>query len=410
MIQLLFFLLLALGFSFVCSILEAVLLSTNQSFLLTKAEGGNKAALKLLSFKQNIDRPLSAILSLNTVAHTVGAAGVGAKATEEFGEVYFGAVSAILTILILVFTEIIPKTLGARYWRQLALIVSPVINVLIFITYPLVKISELITKSISHKHNEQTTSREELSALANIGVEEGVFEESENSIIQNLIKLNSVKLHEIMTHRIDIVALPVEATLEEVVAVVNEEKYSRIPIYEDNIDNIIGVLHSKYLIQYLEDCSTKENFNLKDIILQPFFVPEFRKLEDLFKEIKKNNNHMAIVIDEYGGTSGVVTLEDLIEEILGNIFDEDDELENDIVTVDENTFIINGTTSLDDVMDFVGVELPIEKYETLSGFLIGQLGSIPEKDDDSTIDFNGLIFKVLESDKKIVSKVQVCRA
>lgn len=411
MILLFLYLFLALSISFLCSILESVLLSTTQSFLSAKQEAGNQSAKKLINLKQNIDRPLSAILSLNTVAHTVGAAGVGAQATKVFGEAYFGIVSAVLTILILVVTEIIPKTLGARYWRELALPVGRIIEVLIFITYPLVLMSEIITKIISNnKHENYSTSREELTALANIGAEEGVFEESENKIIQNLIKFQSVKLHEIMTHRTDIVALPVDASLKEVIYAINIEKYSRMPVYEDNIDNIVGVVHTKFLIQYLTEKNNIDNFNLRDIIQQPYFAPEFKRTDETFREIQENQNHMVIVIDEYGGTAGIVTLEDLIEAIVGSILDETDEVEQDILTLDEGTFIIKGTTSLDDVSDFLNVRLPIEEYETLSGFLIGQLGKIPEKGDELTVEFSGIVFRIKETDAKKITKVKVCKA
>lgn len=298
MTLLLFYLSLSLIVSFLCSILESVLLSSTHSFLLAKEESGNKAATALINLKQNIDRPLSAILTLNTAAHTVGAAGVGAQATKLFGEAYFGIVSAILTMLILVFTEIIPKTLGARYWRELALTSGTIIKVLIIITFPLVKLSEYITRVISSKQLEQTTTREELSAMANLGAEEGIFEETENSIIQNLINFNSVKLYEIMTHRTNIVALAVNASLDEVSSFINQEKYSRIPVYEDNIDNIIGILHVKYLIQYLSEDGDKKEFNLRNIIRKPYFVAGFKRTDELFKELQLNKNHMAIIMEE----------------------------------------------------------------------------------------------------------------
>ena len=179
---LIFFLFLALFLSFICSIMEAVLLSTPLSFFKIKEEKGGKAAKGLVDLKKNIDRPLSAILSLNTVAHTIGAAGVGAQATKIFGEAYFGIISAILTILILIFSEIIPKTLGARYWRKLAVSAGVAVRVTIIITYPLVIISALISNIFSKNSSEKSTSREEISALANIGQEEGIFGEKENKI------------------------------------------------------------------------------------------------------------------------------------------------------------------------------------------------------------------------------------
>jgi CBS domain containing-hemolysin-like protein len=202
MALLLFYLFLALIVSFLCSIMEAILLSVPQSYLRMKEEKGSRISGKLIRLKQNIDRPLSAILSLNTIAHTVGAAGVGAQATKVFGEAYFGLVSAILTVLILIFTEIIPKTIGARYWRSLLAFAGQAIQATIILTYPLVILSNYITRFLSNHKAEKTTSREEISTLARIGSEEGIFEEKENKIIQNLIRLKNIRIDEIMTPRV----------------------------------------------------------------------------------------------------------------------------------------------------------------------------------------------------------------
>lgn len=410
MTLLLIYLFLALGVSFLCSVLEAVLLSTTPSYLNVKLESGNKRARLFMDLKKNVDRPLSAILTLNTIAHTVGASGVGAQATKVFGDAYFGIISAVLTILILVFSEIIPKTIGARYWRSMALVSAQLIQYLIYITYPLVVVSEYITKMISSKSHEQTTtSREELSVLANVGTQEGVFEADENKIIQSIIKRKAITVNEVMTHRTDIVALPVNASLEEVVSVVTKEKYSRVPIYEGNIDNIVGILHAKDLIKYLSGYHNADEFNVRDVCRTPYMASMFMTMDQLFKDFQQNKIHIAIIIDEFGGTAGIVTHEDLLEEIVGEIFDEDDEIVKDIIKVDENTFYINGSISLDDVVDYFNVELPIEKYETLSGFIIGQIGRIPMNGDKDSIEYAGFVFKIEEVDGRMISKVKVCR-
>lgn len=181
-------------------------------------------------------------------------------------------------------------------------------------------------------------------------------------------------------------------------------------VYEDNIDNIVGVLHAKYVIQYLSDDEARKNFNIRDITRRPYFVPDSKRTDELFKEMQKNNTHMAVIIDEFGGTAGIITLEDLIEAIVGNIFDEDDEVEKDIDKLDENTYIINGTTSLYTVRNYLDVELPTEDYETLGGFIVGQLGRIPDNDDKPSVEFDGFVFKVEEVHEKRVSKVKVCKA
>ena len=195
------YLLLALSVSFLCSVLEAVLLSTPVSFITMKEQEGAKNAPLMKRLKQDIDKPISAILSLNTIAHTVGSAGVGAEAVKVFGEVYFGVISAVLTILILVLSEIIPKTIGSYYWRQLAMPAATVIRVMIIISYPLVWLSEWITKLVASKKQPLSVSREEVSAMVSVGTQEGVFDNSESQMIQSLFKLSSKTLHEIMTPR-----------------------------------------------------------------------------------------------------------------------------------------------------------------------------------------------------------------
>ncbi|WP_058309070.1 hemolysin family protein [Gracilibacillus massiliensis] len=411
MVLLFFYLFLALGVSFLCSILEAVFLSTTPSYLNVQAENGKKRAKLFLNMKENVDRPLSAILTLNTIAHTIGASGVGAQATKVFGEAYFGVVSAILTILILVVSEIIPKTLGARYWKSMALGSGQIIHYLIYLTYPLVIVSEYITKIISKNSDGQTTtSREELAMLADVGTKEGVFEEDENKIIQGTIKRWAVKVSEVMTHRTEIIALSSEATLKEVVSVVDEEKFSRVPVYEDSIDNVVGILHAKDLIQYLNASNNPEDFNVMDFCRKPYIAPEFKTLDELFKDFQTNKIHIAIIIDEFGGTAGIVTLEDLLEEIVGEIFDEDDEVITDITRIDDNTFFVNGSIDLDEVVEYFNVALPIEEYETLSGFIIGQIGRIPSVGDTDSIEFEELIFKIEEVDGRMISNVKVCKA
>ena len=238
MILLLFYLFLALFVSFLCSVMESVLLSTPISFLKVKEESGHKSAITFIKLKQSVEKPLSAILSLNTVAHTIGAAGVGAQATKMFGEIYFGIISAILTLLILVFSEIIPKTIGVRYWRKLALVSGIIINTMVIITLPLVIMAGYITKLFSKNTDVPTVSRDEISAMANIGTDEGIFDEKENKIIQNIIRLRAIKVSEIMTPRVVVAVADENMTLEEFLMKKKFLHYSRIPIYSKNNDNI----------------------------------------------------------------------------------------------------------------------------------------------------------------------------
>ena len=323
MITLFAYLFLALFVSFLCSIMEAVLLSTPQSFLIVKYENGNLWAKTFIDLKNNIDKPLSAILSLNTIAHTVGAAGVGAQAVKVFGEASFGIVSAILTILILIITEIIPKSIGARYWRNLTSITSYIIKGMIFITYPLVVISSVITKMISGNQQEKTTSREEIAALASIGTDEGVFTEKEHKIIQNLLRLKNVKVKEIMTPRVVVAVANEKLSLEEFLKNKDYLKFSRIPIYSGNVENITGYVFRQTVFEKLAE--GQHELQLKNIKRDIVVVPNSIVLFTIWEKLLEKREHIALIIDEYGGLDGIVTMEDIIETLLGlEIIDEKD--------------------------------------------------------------------------------------
>ena len=321
------YLALVLVVSFICSIMESVLLSLPVSYIISRIENGQQKAKKMLALKENADQPLSAILSLNTVAHTVGAAGVGAQATIIFGDAYFGMVSAILTILILVFTEIIPKTLGANYSKELMNVSASTIRAMIFITYPFVMISSYLTKVLSRNENEPTTSREEVSALANIGTDEGIFEDNENKIIQNLIKLKDIKVAEVMTPRVVVITASEDMSLQEFMDNKEFLSFSRIPIFKNNKDNITGyVLRSMVFEELAED---QFDVKLKDIKRDILTFPKTVTLFNAWEEMLSKREHISLIIDEYGGMDGITTLEDIIESMLGfEIIDEKDKVDD----------------------------------------------------------------------------------
>jgi CBS domain containing-hemolysin-like protein len=303
--------------------MESVLLSTPQSFLIVKHEEGHIWAKSFINMKMNIDKPLSAILSLNTVAHTVGAAGVGAQAIKVFGDAYFGIVSAVLTILILVVTEIIPKTIGARYWKNLTRASYLTIKMMIFFTYPLVVMSSVITKVFSKQKNEQTTSREEIAALASIGAGEGLFSDKENKIIQNILKLKNVRVTEIMTPRVVVAVANEDLSLNEFLKSKDYLKFSRIPVYSGNDENITGYVFRQEVFENLAE--EKQNLTLKEIKREIIVVPDSTTLFSLWEKLLEKKEHIALIVDEYGGLDGIVTMEDIIETLLGlEIVDEKD--------------------------------------------------------------------------------------
>ena len=330
---LLIYFMLAVGVSFLCSILEAVLLSQNQSYIESLKITKPKLAKRLENQKKNIELSIGSILTLNTFAHTLGAAGVGAEAVKIFGDEYMFYISAILTILILVFSEIIPKTIGAMYWKELAGISSRLIQFLTFITYPLLFIMNFITSFISKNKPIETITKEELKATINMSEEAGIIKQKDFRIIENILKYSKVKVKEIYTPRKVLFSLNQEDLINslENKETVNIEmdklkEYSRIPIYNENIDDIVGVIFSKeFFHEFIEN--TLENKN--DIIRPVFKINEnipISKLLDLFLSKKE---HMFIVVDHYDQTKGIVTLEDVLEELLGTeIVDEFDTIIN----------------------------------------------------------------------------------
>lgn len=322
---LLFYLIAAISISFLCSVLEAVLLSTPISFVNMKLKNGEKSAILLMKYKQDIDRPISAILSLNTVAHTIGAAGVGAEAVNIFGQTYFGLISAIVTILILVFSEIIPKTIGATYWRSLAMSSGKAIQIMIIITFPLVWLSEFITRLIARNRQDSSVSREEVSAMVSLGEEEGVFKIKESKIIQNLLKLEDVSANDIMTPSIVVARASEDMTLQEFYTHKKLLHHSRIPIYKDSKDNITGYVLRQSVFEYL--AGDRHDLTLKEIKREICVFRDDLSIVRIWESLLERKEHIALIVNEYGGFDGIVTMEDIIETILGlEILDEKDKI------------------------------------------------------------------------------------
>lgn len=267
---------------------------------------------------------------------------------------------------------------------------------------------------LQKKHAQHAVTEEGIRQMVDAGGSNGSIDESEKEMINNIFELSNTSVEEIATHRTDIVAVPLEATLAEIKEVLMDEKYSRIVVYEDNIDNIVGVFHVKDLVKYILTDSTRMeegNFHLEDIMMQPYFVPFSKKTDELIEEMQREKVHMAIVIDEYGGTSGIVTMEDVMEEIVGNIFDEYDlEEEEDICPIDENSYSISGKADLQDVAEQLGIVFEDdEDYDTLGGYLIGRLGRIPEDDEMPEIAVGGWLFQIKQFEEKRIEKVYALR-
>ncbi|MGM9694724.1 MAG: CNNM domain-containing protein [Alloprevotella sp.] len=321
---LLLYLFAALGFSFLCSVLEAVLLSTPMTFVSMLESEGRAGASLLKKYKQDIDKPISAILTLNTIAHTVGAAGVGAQSQEIWGDEFFAATSAVLTFLILVLSEIIPKTIGACYWRQLAIPSVRIIHTLVVITYPFVLLSEFITHFFSPNRQPMTVSREEVSAMVNVGAEEGVLAKKENRMIQNLLKLDDIKARDIMTPSSVVEMAEESMTLREFYRHEAYSTYSRIPVYnEENDDFIKGYVLRQTILEKLSE--DKFELRLTDIVRPVLTFQENEPVSKIWEKLLAKKEHISVIIDEYGCFRGIVTMEDVIETMLGTeIVDEKD--------------------------------------------------------------------------------------
>ena len=305
-------------------------MSTPMSFISMKENEGNKTATLMKRYKNNVDRPVGAILSLNTIAHTIGSAGVGAESIKIFGEEYFGLISATLTLLILVLSEIIPKTIGASYWRSLAMTSTKIIRVLIFITYPLVLLSEVITKIFTPKNHQVSVSREEVSAMVDVGTTEGIFRESESKIIKSCIHLAGVKAREIMTPSIVVETANKNLTIKEFYDQ-QTWNFSRIPVYDTNKDYIVGYVLKDMVLKALSD--DKFDTKLSDMVRSILSFNEDDSVYQIWEKMLEKREHISIIVDEYGCLRGVVSMEDIIETMTGvEIVDEDD------VAVDMQTF------------------------------------------------------------------------
>lgn len=324
MLLLIVYILVALVFSFLCSIAEAVLLSTTSAHIALLEKEGKSSGKLLRKLKADINKPLAAILTLNTIAHTIGAAGAGAQAANVFGSAYVGIASAVLTLLILIFSEIIPKTLGASYWRQLAPSTGYVLRGLVVVFYPFVLLSEFLTRGLTSEPKLIGFSRKEFAAMAELSVKEGQLETQESIIFKNLLRLRKTPIADAMTPRTVVFSLSEEMQVGEFFRKYNQVRFSRIPIYAENRDKVTGfVLRSDLLLAQARGNSDKQLKNYSRDL--PVLLASM-SLARAFEAFMCNRAHIMLVIDEYGGVKGLLTLEDLLETLLGlEIIDEGDE-------------------------------------------------------------------------------------
>lgn len=360
--------------SFLCSILEAVLLSVTRSFTALLQERGDPAGGRLARFQERIDEPIAAILTLNTVAHTVGASMGGALALEIWGDRWIAVFSGVLTLGILLFTEIVPKTIGATSWQRLAGPASLLLGGMVWVMRPVLLPLNAFSRWIAPAHGTSSTvTRAELEVLAEIGRREGTLDEEEWQVVSNVMNLDQVTLGEVMTPRTDMVAVPLTASVSDAKEVMLEEGHFRIPVYEGSVDRVVGILLARDLWR-AESAGTTE---IGGIVRPARFAPSTKPVEELIPEMRRLREKMVIVVDEFGGTAGLVTLEDLIEEIIGEIRDEHESDEpDDFQDLGGGALRIWGGVALRDVNERLGLELPEDDYDTVGGWMFGALNRI----------------------------------
>ncbi len=321
-------------------------------------------------------------------------------------------ITLILSYFSLVFGELVPKRVAMKNPEKIAFGTIGVVKFIYTFTAPFVKLLTWSTNVVSKMFGvtgaeEEVVTEEEIRMMVDVGEEKGSIEENEKELINNVFEFNDKVVSEVMIHRKEIYAIDVNSDIEDILSDLKEYKYSRIPVYEDNIDNIVGMLYIKDLLAYVY---LKKEVKIKKLMREAYFVPENKPINDLFRDLQKNKHQIAIVLDEYGGTAGLITMEDIIEELVGNIFDEYDDIEPEYEQIDENTFRISGSVSIFDLRKILEIEdIPEGDYDTLSGYLIELLGRIPEDDEMPEIETDKVTYKIEDYEDKRILWVKACK-
>jgi putative hemolysin len=402
---------------------EIAVITLNDNKIRKKADEGDKIAKKLVRL---INEPGSFLATIQ-VGVTLAGFLSSAFAADIFADRLYRAIGVelplirsasvvIVTIILayfsLVLGELVPKRVAQHNPEKLANGIAGIITGLGVVMKPFVFLLTCSTNlvlrilGIDPTQTDRSVTEEEIRMMVDVGRESGNIHEEEKEMINKIFEFNDKEVSEIMTHRTSIVSLDVDADYAEVLEVAIHEKYTRIPVYDDNIDNIVGILHIKDLLYHAAE-GLQAPFSLRNMIRPPYFVPESKNIDALFREMQRDHVQLAVAIDEYGGTAGIVTIEDLLEEIVGNIQDEYDEEEQEIVRKDDQTWIIAGLTDLDEVGDAIGITFPDDDFDTLAGFVISLLGRIPEENELPSVAYENFRLKVLDMEEKRVSKVEI---
>ena len=404
---------------------EIAIISLNDNMVRRQAEEGDMLARRLIRLIENPSRFLATIQVGVTLAGFLSSAFAADKFASRlydlvdpagnYPSIYTASVVAVTLILAyfsLTLGELVPKRIAQSNPEKIARYVAGIISGMALILRPFIFLltfsTNLVLKllGVDPRKNERSITEEEIRIMVDVGRESGAIHATEKQMIENIFEFNDKEVSEIMTHRTNIVSLDVDAGFDEVIDVATKEKYSRVPVYEESIDNIVGILHIKDLLIIAAE-EMKKPFSLRDMLRPATFVPESKQVDSLFREMQRDHAQLAVVIDEYGGTAGIVSLEDIIEEIVGNLQDEYDEEEAEIERRDETSFVVDGQTALDDVAAAVGVALPDDDYDTLAGMVVSLLDRIPDEGEQPEVTYRNLNLKVLEMDDRRVSKILV---
>ena len=406
---------------------EIAFISLNDAKIEKEAKEGNKKAKNILKMLKSPSKFLATIQIGITLAGFLSSAFASDAFADKLAPIlnswmpflsldtWRGIAIILITIILsfftLVFGELVPKRLAMKYYEKISYATIGVIRGISLVTAPFVKLLTFSTNMISKlfgvgEAEEEVVTEEEIKMMIDEGEEKGTIERGEKQLLNNVFEFNDIIVSEVMTPRTEIYAIDINNDIYDSLDEIDEFKYSRIPVYEDNIDDIKGILFIKDIIKPLKD---NKRIDIKNIIREPYFVPESKDIDELFKEMQANKVQIAIAIDEYGGTAGLITMEDIIEELVGNIFDEYDDEEIDYKKIDDNTYILSGAITSYELKKIFDIEFPEGDYETLSGYLIDKLGRIPDEDEHPIIEDENLTYKVEEIDDKRIKYVKVCR-
>lgn len=390
----------ALTLAFLCSLLEAILLSASLSYIADLDEAGDPTGRALASMRENPEVPVLALATLRTASETLGAVIAGTLAHRLWEDVRLVAFCAGLTLVIVVFGELLPKAVGSSHWRDLAPFGARATRTIMWLMLPITAPLRLLDRLFSSGGREdQRVSRAEFEAMAEIDRRQAGMDEEEWGVVTNVMNLDQVTVGEVMTPRIDMVAVPIESGVEQAMEVMLQEGHLRIPVFSESIDHIVGVLLARDLWR-----ADREGIeHIRDIVRPATFVPFSKPVEDLLREMRELRIKMAIVLDEYGGTAGLVTLEDLVEEIIGEIHDEHEQEPLPFEEEMEGEIRIRGEVALWEVNERFDLDLPEDVYDTVGGFVFGQIGRIPELDDEVVTE--GGRFRVVAMDGRRITRV-----